>query len=317
MMLFNDASKWIEIRKSNLAYYNDINLYYKTSSGNVLLYKQSGLVYDEKYRKAHPYPGKLYIAQEDKIKSLQAVQTGFNKNFAKKVQSKNTTAIKKELINIMGETLSEPRSGSLQIVPDTVSTIVEGFSGHPDIIKNLALMSDVDYSTTMHSINVMALIVNFGYFTRLSIDRIKEIGLAALLHDVGKSEIPIGILTSNSKLTEEEFQTMKNHTILGEDILKEYENDLKPAIAGALEHHEKLDGSGYPIGKQSISETGKILGIIDCYEAITNDERPYRSAMLPIDALTLIKKDVDKGLFDKEFFSAFAYSLVDKAAMHI
>ena len=70
-----------------------------------------------------------------------------------------------------------------------------------------------------------------------------------------------------------------------------------------------MDKSGYPNGKGKISDISQIIGIIDCYEALTNDERPYRSAMAPYDALKIIKKDVSGGKFRKENFEKFAYSL--------
>jgi HD-GYP domain-containing protein (c-di-GMP phosphodiesterase class II) len=78
----------------------------------------------------------------------------------------------------------------------------------------------------------------------------------------------------------------------------------------ALQHHEKLDGRGYPNKLTQISEVSQVIGFIDCYEALTNDDRPYRSAMDPLKALRLIKKDVEAGKFDKKIFEKFAYSLV-------
>jgi HD-GYP domain-containing protein (c-di-GMP phosphodiesterase class II) len=315
-MVLLDDTEWIEVRKSNIKYYNDIDLYYRSPSNEVLMYKQAGLTYDKAYQKKHPYKGKLYITPDDKLKSLEVIQKEFSRNLTSNVKKKKTSEVKKELINIVGETLSQPRSGSLKVVPHTVNTIVEGFSDQPEIIKNLAIMSHIDYSTTIHSINVMALMINYCYYTNKPIDITRNYGLAALLHDVGKADnsFPDAILKENRKLTDNEFEIIKTHPKLGADILKGYGPELKPAIAGAIEHHEKIDGSGYPKGIKNISECGQILGIIDCYEAITNDERPYRSAMLPIKALTLLKSDVDKGYFNKDIFTEFAYSLVDKAA---
>lgn len=315
-MVLLDDSEWIEVRKSNIKYYNDLDLYYRAPAGEILLYKHAGLVYDKEYQDKHPYKGKLYISVDDKLKSLEIVQKEFSRHLTTNLKRKKTSEVKKELINIVGETLSQPRSGSLKVVPETVNSIVEGFSDQPQIVKNLAIMSHIDYSTTIHSINVMALMISYCYYTKKPIDVTRKYGLAALLHDVGKADnsFPESILKENRKLTDKEFEIVKRHPVLGEEILLEYGKELEPAIAGTLEHHEKLDGSGYPYGKTDISECGRILGIIDCYEAITNDERPYRHAMLPIKALTLLKEDVDKGFFDKEIFTNFAYSLVDKAA---
>jgi len=315
-MILLDDTEWIEVRKTNLKYYDDIDLFYMAPSGEILLYKQAGLVYDESYQARYPYKGKLYITPEDKLKSLQIIQKEFSRNLTSNLKKKKTSEVKKELVSIVGETLSQPRSGSLRIVPSTVNAIVESYSDQPLIVKNLAIMSHIDYSTTIHSINVMALMINYCFYTNKPEHVTKEYGMAALLHDVGKADdsFPDTILKENRKLTDREFEVVKTHPTLGVDILKEYGTELEQAIPGALEHHEKLDGSGYPEGKTSISECGRILGIIDCYEAITNDERPYRSAMLPIKALTLIKDEVDIGHFDKDIFRDFAYSLVDKDA---
>ncbi|MBN2659427.1 MAG: HD domain-containing protein [Spirochaetales bacterium] len=315
MVLLDDA-EWIEVRKTNLKYYNDIDLYYRTPSGEILLYKQAGLAYDKSYQDRHPYKGKLYITPEDKLKSLEIIQKEFSRNLTANLKKKKTSEVKRELVSIVGETLSQPRSGSLRVVPSTVSAIVESYSDQPHIVKNLAIMSHIDYSTTIHSINVMALMINYCFYTKKPDKVTRDYGLAALLHDVGKADdsFPDTILHENRKLTDREFEIVKTHPRLGVEILKEYGKELEVAIPGALEHHEKLNGSGYPEGKTEISECGRILGIIDCYEAITNDERPYRSAMLPIKALTLLKEEVDKGHFDKEIFKNFAYSLVDKDA---
>ncbi|MBB6480569.1 HD-GYP domain-containing protein [Spirochaeta isovalerica] len=315
-MVLLDNNEWIEVRKTNLKYYNDIDLYYRSPAGEILLYKQAGLTYDKSYQDKYPYKGKLYITPEDKLKSLDIIQKEFSRNLTTNLKRKKTSEVKRELVSIVGETLSQPRSGSLRVVPNTVNAIVESYSDQPHIVKNLAIMSHIDYSTTIHSINVMALMINYCFYTRMPEQVTRDYGLAALLHDVGKADdsFPDSILRENRKLTDKEFEIVKTHPKLGADILKEYGKELKVAIPGALEHHEKLDGSGYPEGRTDISECGKILGIIDCYEAITNDERPYRSAMLPIKALTLLKDEVDKGHFDKDIFKSFAYSLVDKDA---
>ena len=84
---------------------------------------------------------------------------------------------------------------------------------------------------------------------------------------------------------------------------------LQMASVIALTHHEKCDGSGYPNCKSNLPNFAQLIGIIDCYEALTNDDRPYRSAMDPLKALEIIKKDVIKNKFDVKQFEQFAYSL--------
>ena len=103
---------------------------------------------------------------------------------------------------------------------------------------------------------------------------------------------------------------MKRHPKIGESIIKSKSGFGGEIARGALEHHEKLDGSGYPEGIKQISFTGQLLGIIDCYEALTNEERPYRRAKSPLDTLKLIKQDVEAGKFDRKIFEKFCYSLI-------
>ncbi len=302
--------KWIPVRKSNIKYYEDVKLYYRNPSGNIVLYKPEGMKFDDQNLQ-HKYVDEYYIQPEDKIKCLRAAQKGFSRNLIQNIVQNDTATVKKELINLIDETLSEPRSGGLETAPELIESIVGGYSAQPDVIKNLARISFTDYTTTIHSVNVMALTMGYCFYTGCSLEETRQFGLAALLHDLGKTEIPGDILTANRSLTDEEFMRMKQHPTLGYNILKATGFDLTIAVQGSMEHHEKLDGSGYPEGKTSISDCGMVLGIIDCYEAITNDDRPYRSAMAPLDALSLIKKDVEKGKYNKKIFEDFAYSLTD------
>lgn len=132
----------------------------------------------------------------------------------------------------------------------------------------------------------------------------------ALLHDLGKTQVPPEILKSTGKLTNEEFGIMKYHPQISADIIIA-DPDMPPGMeAGALEHHEKLDGSGYPKGITDISFAGRLIGIIDCYEALTCDERPYRRAKAPLATLELLKGDVVSGKLDKDIFTIFCKSLI-------
>jgi HD-GYP domain-containing protein (c-di-GMP phosphodiesterase class II) len=77
-----------------------------------------------------------------------------------------------------------------------------------------------------------------------------------------------------------------------------------------LQHHEKIDGNGYPRGINHISKTAQIVGLVDCYEALTSDDRPYRNAMDPFRALIIIKDEVLAGKFNRRIFEKFCYSLL-------
>ncbi|MFP4115344.1 MAG: HD-GYP domain-containing protein [Spirochaetota bacterium] len=307
--------EWIPVRKSNLKYYDDVDLYYRNPAGRIALYKPAGMSFTDEALEAKPFLGHLYIQPEDKLRALREAQRGFSTNLTSRLMSatpEKLAQIKEDLTVIVDETLSEPRSGSLRVLPDFVASIVDGYSGQPTIIKYLARISHADYTTAIHSINVMALTVGYCYYTNRSLERTQSLGLAALLHDVGKVEVDPHILTAPRRLTEKEFAEMTRHPEAGARILEEYSDEMSDAIEAALQHHLKLDGSGYPMGlKVPVSETGRIISIIDAYEALTNDDRPYRSAMRPLAALRILKDDTDAGKYDRRIFAEFAYSLTD------
>jgi len=130
-------------------------------------------------------------------------------------------------------------------------------------------LSSTDYSIVLHSINVMAFALAFASFNNYSKYEAKTLGLCALLHDVGKKKINKDILYAPKKLTNAEFAEIKGHTTEGYNILSECKFKDKEISICALEHHEKLDGSGYPNNKTMISRNAQIVGIIDCYEILT------------------------------------------------
>jgi putative nucleotidyltransferase with HDIG domain len=306
------SSEMIVARRSQLIFYRDVSLYVKVKDGVYTLYKPSGMSLSDMRIDEERHPSVLYINKTDKIRGIQEAQKGFNRELKKDIKSGNQAKVKETLVNIVEETLTEPRSGSLEGVSETVDILVSDYASEFNVIKNLLSVSSKDYTTALHSINVMALSIGFAFHSRYSLPETKVLGLCGLLHDVGKSKIDHDILVAQRRLTEEEFKKMQQHTILGHNILQKCKFSDKRISLAALEHHEKLDGGGYPNGKSIISETSQALGIVDCYEALTNDDRPYRHAAPPFKALQIIKKDVGAGKYNKDIFSDFIHYLGKK-----
>ena len=305
-------NKWIPARKSHLHYYDEIPLYYRTPTGNIALYKPAGMSFSHESLERKYAIDEFFIHPENRLESIEAAQKGFNSELRSQMSNVDMPDIKSALTDLVEETLSAPRAGGLTRMPQTVNQLVSGFSINPSIIKNFAKIAFNDYTTALHSVNVMALAIGYCYYVSLPEKETRKIGLAALLHDVGKTEVPAYILKSSRRLSDDEFEKVKSHTTLGAEILNSYkEQEIVEVSAASMEHHEKLDGSGYPKGTKNISYVGRVLAIIDCYEAITNDDRPYRTALSPLNALELIKKDVDTGKLDPKIFRDFAYSLTN------
>jgi putative nucleotidyltransferase with HDIG domain len=309
MTEINENREYVPARKSQLHYYRKVPLYVKVDEDSFNLYKNAGTTLNEMRLGEGRHPEKLYIKQSDKIKGIQEVQKVFNQKLRQDIQFGKPEEVQAIVVNIMEETLTEPRSGSIEGLSETVNILVGEYTSETDVSKNLMDVLSKDYTTVMHSINVMALVLGFASFMNYNIHQMRTLGLCALLHDVGKIKINTDLLTVPRKLTDEEFVEIKRHPKLGYNILSKCKFSEKEISQAALEHHEKLDGSGYPDGKDRISEFGQIIGFIDCYEAITNDDRPYRSAMDPFKALALIKKEVEVEKYSEQIFKDFARSL--------
>ncbi|WP_240256596.1 HD-GYP domain-containing protein [Ferdinandcohnia quinoae] len=140
-----------------------------------------------------------------------------------------------------------------------------------------------------HSLNVTIYACQLAIANGLPLKDIEEIGLGAMLHDLGKLYIPSEILNKPGKLTEEEFEMMQSHSELGFDILRKIHEIPLPVSHCALQHHERIDGTGYPrrLKGDEIHKYAKLLSVADVFDAVTS-HRVYRPPMLPHEALELL-----------------------------
>ena len=301
---------FIKARKSQLQWYREVRLYTQVDDSKFVLYKPAGITLGEMRLNRGLHPDLLFINSEDKLKGLQEAQVAFNIMLEADIKADNTEKIKETLITIVNETLLEPRSGSLEGVSDTVNILISDYAKENDIITKLIEISTTDYTTVLHSINVMTFSLAFALYQNYSRSNTKTLGLASLLHDVGKTKIPFSILSAPRKLTEKEFDIMKKHTNIGYQILKQCKFGIDEISIVARDHHERIDGSGYPNGNKNVSKECQIVGLIDCYEALTNDDRPYRNAISGFDIFDkILKHEAINGKFDLDLCTLFIKSL--------
>lgn len=148
------------------------------------------------------------------------------------------------------------------------------------------------YDTYKHSIRVAKL--SFKVSKVLQLERSEQIYIykAGLLHDIGKTMIPIDIVEKPDKLTNDEYDIIKLHSNYGADILEALP-PLAYLIPAVLYHHERLDGSGYPYGIKNIPFCAQIIGVCDSFDAMTN-ERPYKKAKTFDEAIQDLKNSNEK-----------------------
>lgn len=164
---------------------------------------------------------------------------------------------------------------------------VDGVLRNPDAYVCLTQLKQRDEYTAQHSINVSVLALTLARHLGLNRDDMETLGVAALLHDIGKIKTPLEVLNKPDRLTSDEFDIMKQHPLIGRQML-ENRYQLPSHIADvAFSHHERISGEGYPRGLKTdeISVFSKMVAIVDVYDAITSD-RCYHDGMSPTQALT-------------------------------
>lgn len=185
-----------------------------------------------------------------------------------------------------------------------VNEISASVSRHPEALISLARLKHSDDYTYMHSVAVCALMVALARALGMDDDGCRDAGMAGLLHDIGKAQVPLAILNKPGKLTDEEFDTIRRHPERGHAALNLGNSASAAVLDVCLHHHEKIDGSGYPHrlkGKQ-ISLMARMGAVCDVYDAITSD-RPYKPGWDPAESVA--KMISWSGHFDYQVLSAF------------
>ncbi|MCB2290387.1 HD-GYP domain-containing protein [Clostridium sp. CS001] len=188
--------------------------------------------------------------------------------------------------------------------------IIDEIISKKNVMINLVDIKSLDNYTYQHSVNVAVISLVLGVQLQLNQNELYTLCMGALIHDIGKVLIPKDIALKPGPLTDEEFRIMKMHTTKGYDYLKGCLEISAPSRIIALQHHEKVNGTGYPDNLKdiSINRFARIVAIADVYDALTSD-RPYRKAMSPNDAVEYIFSHGDTQ-FDFEMVKVFAKAVV-------
>lgn len=176
------------------------------------------------------------------------------------------------------------------MLDETDRILKEGRNGI-HIFEMLHGIRDYDDMTYVHSLNVSLICSIFAGWLKMSKEETKILTQAGLLHDIGKMLISKNIIAKPSKLTEDEYEEIKMHSIKGYQALKDQNIDVRVKYA-ALMHHERCDGSGYPNGFKAnqIEDFSKIVAIADVYDAMTSN-RTYRNAICPFDVVENFERE--------------------------
>lgn len=198
---------------------------------------------------------------------------------------------------------------SYHTVKDVIKDILNNLQKNKESLFNMVQVMSTDLSTYVHCVNVAVLSILTGKGMGFSRSELIDLGTGALMHDIGKAEIPIEIINKPDKLTDEELEMIKRHAVLGYQAVKE-NNSVSTFIKTIiLMHHERLDGSGYPLGVMGdkINKYTRIVSICDVFDALISD-KVYREKMPIYKALELIECQVGRKL-DEKIYKVFVKNI--------
>lgn len=204
----------------------------------------------------------------------------------------------KQAATVMDELFKNP--DSLENMQKS-QMIVDGFVGlalqDEATLESIMKIAAHDYYTHTHSINVSIYSLSLAKFLGLKDKDLQDMGMSSMMHDLGKSKVDAAIINKNGKLTDAEFTEMKNHPQRGYDIALKMGLSDKRILSGIRDHHEKLDGGGYPRGlkDKEISLFARIIAVADVFDALTT-KRSYKDAMSSFQAISIIKNQMDTHL---------------------
>jgi len=289
----------------------DFDLYIKIG-GDLILYRASDLPFTEKTRAnlLENNVRRLYVSASAQEKYQNYIESNIQQILDDKSIAEPTKAgivydstkllVKDVLAN---PTLGENVRRSQALVESSVSYIIKG----QEAFHNLLRVMSFDYYTYTHSVNVCTFSVAFAQFLGITDEEaLNHIGTGALMHDIGKTKISDRILNKRSRLTTMELELIRRHPQWGVELMRETDLIADDAYYPIIQHHERIDGSGYPekLNSNSIHIFGQIVGIADCFDALTT-QRVYQPAVETYPALKIMFRQ--EGAFDRDLLEKFAF----------
>jgi putative nucleotidyltransferase with HDIG domain len=201
--------------------------------------------------------------------------------------------------------ISVGKNVNMDNVNNASDSIITQIKENRDIVGCINAIRNIDEYTYAHSVNVSLICMLIGKWLRFDLDRIRLLVQAGLLHDIGKGKVSLELINKLGVLTHDEYEEVKKHSLLGYRILESNSDFNKEVCAGVLMHHEREDGSGYPLGIKGnqIHEFAKIIAVADIYDAMTSN-RAYREKESPFEVFEMMENKTF-GMLDTRVVRAF------------
>lgn len=210
-----------------------------------------------------------------------------------------------EVVRDVLHDISIGKNINIEKVNNVTDSVFIRINENRDIVGCINQIRGVDEYTYTHCVNVSLISMLIGKWLKLDSRKIKLLVQTGLLHDIGKTKVPIEIINKPASLSNVEYDEIKKHPVHGYRIIEQTTNINKDVGLGVLMHHEREDGTGYPMGVkgQQIHDFAKIVAVADIYDAMTSD-RIYRERKSPFDVFELMENGV-YGVLDPVVVSVF------------
>jgi len=210
---------------------------------------------------------------------------------------------------IIQQAMEDVRMGralNMEAVSEVVGSMADSILRSPDALTSLTRLKQFDEYTFFHSVNTSALALSVGRHLGYARAPLLQLGTGMLLHDIGKTQIPVELLNKPGRYEADEFEIMKQHVLRGAEILSNTTGLTDMFLKPTLEHHERVDGTGYPHHRSKIdlSQFGLIAAIVDIYDAVTSD-RCYHKGKTPHDTLQFLYQLGTRGHVDGALVQQF------------
>lgn len=284
-----------------------VDLYVNKGKELSLMFRKTQGLSSDAYEEISKVTDRLYYDKEASVDWQALVETNLSAILSSHLPTEGKAAVAygsaARQTQQTFEDFNEKGYDAANVTVESINKLMD----EPGAMESFFQLTVHDYYTYTHSVHVY---IYASLLTRAIIGDenekfLKELGVGFLLHDIGKKDISTAILNKKGKLDEEEWKEIKKHPGTGYDLLTKVSGGLSEEVTQiVLQHHEKVDGSGYPKGLKDsdIGRFGRICGIADVYDALTT-RRSYKEAMSKMTAFTIMQDS--PGHFDEKLLARF------------
>jgi putative nucleotidyltransferase with HDIG domain len=220
--------------------------------------------------------------------------------------NKSVTMVQKAFDNIR-QTQQVP----IETFTNTADDIVDNVQEAGNVIDQLYNLPHCDDYTFRHSVNVSAIAALIATWLKFPADSVSAVALAGLLHDVGKSQLPLEILHQTNRLSPQDYTLYQTHTMIGYNLVSKIPHIAQSILSAIVEHHEREDGNGYPrkLSAKAIHPYAKIITVADIFDEDLTINCAIPGALSPYLSLDKLRKEIY--LFDAKTCLTFTENMMD------